>query len=290
VAATFCAKCGGSVPADATFCPWCGAAAASGAAPTGAPFGGGPPLAPTAPGPLPGGAPFRGTYPGGVYPGGPWGASPESLAATRARNAQALKDIQWAALLGLVGFVLGLVSDSVQSFASFVSVRSTSNGPVLSLANQAVFAAFLVTGLALALVGFLLYGRAFRTLRDEERGFSTPASLAVVAVIGLVLVMAGLLLFLVAIAQAIACAGTGNPLTSSCVLTGTFWDGVALLIVGLIVLLVGYIGILIGIWRVGTRFDNSLFKVGAILLIIPYLSVVGEILILVGVRQELGRR
>jgi hypothetical protein len=291
VTASFCAHCGATIPAGATFCPSCGAAATSaGAFTPPPPYGGGPAAPPGSPGPLPGRARVGGPHPGGVYPGGPWGASPESLATTRERNVRALRDVQWAAVIGLVGAVLGYVLETFENFARFLTVSSTNNGPILSLPNEAALGAYVASALVLALVGFLLYTRAFRTWRGVAEGFSTPATLGLLAVIGLVLVGAGLGLFLLAIAQAIACVGAGNPLTSGCLLTGAFWGGVALLLIGAIVLLVGYIGILIGIWRVGSHFNNSLFKIGAVLLIIPYLSVVGEILILIGARQELGRR
>lgn len=291
MAATFCAHCGGSIPAGAVFCPSCGAAATSAGAFAGpSAYGGGPPAPPGSPGPLPGRASVGGPYPGGVYPGGPWGASPESLATTRERNVRALKDLQWAALLGLVSSLLSFVSLAIGNFSAFLTVSSTSGGPVLSVSNEASIGAYITLALVLALIVLLLYMRAFRTLRDAAEGFSTPATLALLAVIGVVLVGVGLGLFLLAIVQAIACVGAGNPLTSGCLFTGAFWGGIVLLLIGAIITLVGYIGILIGIWRVGSRFDNSLFKVGAILLIIPYANVVGEILILIGARQELGRR
>jgi hypothetical protein len=82
----------------------------------------------------------------------------------------------------------------------------------------------------------------------------------------------------------VSCAGSGVPIPSSCLLSNTFWGGVALLGLGGLLAFVGYIGVLLGIWRLGTRYADAMFKVGAILLIIPYINLIGAILILIGAR------
>lgn len=224
-----------------------------------------------------------------AFPPPGWGMPDTRRAQQRAYDVKALGAVRWAAVLGLVGGVIGLVAITLPGFTSFLLVNSTSNGPVLSLSTPAVFGAYVGAAAALAVVALLLYRRGFRALAEVSAEFSTPSTLALVALIGVVLVFAGLGLLLAALAQAISCAGAGNPITSSCLLTGGFWGGIALVLVGALVALVGYIGVLIGIWRLGSRYDRATFKVGAILLIIPYLSVVGYLLILVGTTQELGR-
>jgi hypothetical protein len=62
-----------------------------------------------------------------------------------------------------------------------------------------------------------------------------------------------------------------------------------LLFVVAIVLLIGAIGLLIGIWRLGTRYQEGLLKVAAILLILPVLNIVGFVLILVASRSLRNR-
>lgn len=279
MAVTFCAHCGRSVPPASAFCPSCGAA-------VNAPAVGAAPL-PSASGLPPGttaAPPFAG------FPAPAWGG-PDALRTTRERpwDVKALRAVRWSAVLGLVGSLVGLVAIALPGFTSFLLVTSTSGGPVLSLSAPVAFGAYTGAAAALACVAILFYRRGFGILSEVSKEFSTPSTLALVALIGVVVVIAGFGILLVALAQAIACAGSGNPVTTSCLLTGTFWGGLALLGAGAVVALVGYIGILIGIWRLGSRYNRGTFKAGAILLIIPYLSVVGYILILLGASQELGR-
>lgn len=178
---------------------------------------------------------------------------------------------------------------SLLSSTSFLAVTTTSRGPSVSAQLPAMLGVIFGIAAAFGLVQLLLYRTGFHTLSEVSAEFSTPSTLALFAIIGVLFLVAGLGLFLVAIYQAIQCVGAGNPLTVACLVNGTLWGAVALIVIGGILALVGYIGILLGIWRLGSRFNNALFKVGAILLIIPYLSVVGLILLLVGATQEIGR-
>ena len=63
--------------------------------------------------------------------------------------------------------------------------------------------------------------------------------------------------------------------------------GISLL--GALLALIGLIGIWLGLWRLGTRYDTVLFKVGMVLSIFPYINLVGYILIIIaawGVRKR----
>ena len=64
-------------------------------------------------------------------------------------------------------------------------------------------------------------------------------------------------------------------------LTKVMWFGV--------LALVGTIGgQILGLWRVGSRYDSTIIKIGAIFVIIPLLNFVAPILILVGAAQARG--
>jgi len=64
----------------------------------------------------------------------------------------------------------------------------------------------------------------------------------------------------------------------------------ALLGLGGILTLVGLIGgQILGLWRVGTRYNETTIKVGAIFTIIPLLNIVGPILVLIGALEAKGR-
>jgi hypothetical protein len=197
-----------------------------------------------------------------------------------------------AAILTIVGTVAGLAASVLVNLGGLVK---TTPGPgsaatvTLTLPSPWVWVVEIAIGGALGLVALWLYRSAFATLAPLDRRFSTPAVLAVLAVIGAAVALIGVYFLLHALYGAVQCVGAGNPITRGCLLTGEFWLGLALVAVGGIVALVGFIGVLIGLWRIGTRYDETLVKVGAILLIIPYVSVVGGILIAIGASQARGR-
>jgi Protein of unknown function (DUF973)/zinc-ribbon domain len=274
MSARFCSFCGKLIPSEAAFCPYCGTAAAGAVRPPPPGF---------APGPLPGSPPFG--Y--ATRPGPPTWLVPPSE--SRAVDLSALSTVTLAAVLALAGVLLSLLITSLINVSGFVSVSTGSSGTTISLPPAWVWAVLLVVTAGFDLAELLLYRSAFRSLSRGDPRFSTPASLAIVAFIGLVLALLGVAAFLSALYSAVACAGSGMPIPSSCLLTSTFWAGVALLGVGGLIAVIGYIGVLIGIWRLGTRYEAPAFKVGAVLTIIPYLSVIGAILILVAARSSRGK-
>jgi uncharacterized membrane protein len=274
MAGSFCPYCGKPTVPGATFCPSCGAAlgrlSTAGAAP--------PPAIPPSFGPT------------GSYPIG-YGTTAAPSSASRDTDRRALTSVQWAAVVALVGVVISWVSLFGSNLGSFFMVTTVNSSTSVSLSLTALyfFVAVAGAGLVLTIVELLFYRSAFRTLAPIDSRFSSPATFVLVLLIAVVLIVligAGLLL---AIYQAVQCAGSGNPLTTSCVDTGTLLGLVALFAVAGIVALIGYIGLMLGIWRLGTRYDETTFKVGAILIIIPLLNLIGVILILVGARSALGK-
>ena len=86
------------------------------------------------------------------------------------------------------------------------------------------------------------------------------------------------------LSSAVTClnnASTNNTTAAASCITGTLAGLILIVGIAAILALVGYIGLLIGLWRLGTRYDSGLFKAGAILAIFPLLNLVGAILILV---------
>ena len=285
MAAQYCAYCGGALPAGSGFCPACGGAVA-GAAGTPTPLASGPgpgagyPTAPT-------------TSWGGPYRPPAW-AQPVGARsdADRARDVQALSHIRLASILALVSTVLGFLAVAIANLSGTFAVTTSSGtgGTTTNVQLPTLLPVYVGLLAVITVAQILLYRSGFKTLSVTSGEFSTPATLAIVALVGWLLLAVGLGVLLEALVQAINCTGS-SALTggTSCLLTGTFWGGLALVVVGAIVALVGFIGILIGIWRLGSRYDSALFKVAAILLIIPYVSLVGEILILAASTLEIGR-
>ncbi len=273
MAALFCSYCGKPLPPTGTFCPSCGAAI-PGRAP-----------APSALGGMPGSAPATYGMPGyspAAYPGGPPGPTP----ATRTEDLRSLSTVEWAAIVGLLGAVVGLVIELFGRIAGLVYFTTTPAGRSLSLPSPWLWALLLGFEGVIALVEIYLWRGAFRGLSRVDPRFSTPSTLALVALMGTVLAVVGLAVFLDALYLTVRCDGVGNPITLACLPTAQFFGGLALFGIGGLAALIGFIGILIGIWRLGTRYGEGVFKASAVLLIFPILNLVGAILILISARSK----
>jgi hypothetical protein len=194
-----------------------------------------------------------------------------------------------AAILSLVGVIVGIVTSTISNVSGIVTSSTGTSGVSISLPSPWVWVGLVGISVAIEIAGLVMFRSAFRTLARVDRRFSTPAMLALAAIASFVVILLGLGLLLGALYQAVQCVGSGNPITGACLFTGTFWAGIALLVVGGLVALVGFIGVLIGIWRLGTRYSETTFKLGAVLSIIPYLNIAGAILILAGAHSVRGR-
>jgi hypothetical protein len=149
-----------------------------------------------------------------------------------------------------------------------------------------------VVALVIEIFTFLQLRGAFKTLSTVDRPrFKTPSTLALLLVIalpifivGVIIEVSGLVPFLNAVAQQ---QQAGQPITAPSLSGfGEFFAGVALAFIGGIITLIGFIGgLILGIWRLGSRYDETLFKVAAILFIIPLLDIISPILILIGAIQ-----
>ncbi len=269
MSAQFCPNCGKPVAPGAAFCASCGASLPGAAPPTFAPA---PPVAFAYP-------PSFGSVPTAPSPG------------SQAADVRALSSVQWAAIVAIVGTVLSLVAVFGTNVASLASETDTGGtaGVTFSLSALYVLIALSVAGVVFEIVEVLLMRDAFQTLKRIDGRFSTPSTLALVLLIAIVLVVVAALGIYAELFQAIACAGAGNPIPSSCVNAGTLLGLIGLVVLFAIVAFVGYVGVLVGIWRLGTRYDEGILKVGAVLLIIPVLNFVGAILVLVGAHSALGR-
>lgn len=211
-------------------------------------------------------------------------------AASRAANLSALSNVAWAAIIGLIGAILSLVELFARNTVSLLGVSAGTMGTSLSLNLSALYfvAALAAAGIAFGLAEIWLYRRAFRRLTPLDTNFRTPASLALVAMISLIIVVLIGVALLVLLYQAFVCAGAGNPIATAC-LSGDVLGLVGLLVLVGIVGFIGYVGVAIGIWRLGTRYGEGMFKAGAILIFFPLLNVVGLLLILIAARSTRAR-
>jgi hypothetical protein len=294
-----CPRCGGLAPRGAGFCPFCGS-------PLSSPLAAPPPQMPATPGhyaysgpPPPGyygaGPPMSPPgYYGGVPPGYgmmPGFASPSSFPspATRPLDQDSLTYLFWAAVIVLAAGAVSLALFA--SSSSLYSTDATVSGTALVF--SALFFFVIVASSVLTFVEVFLLRAAFHRLEPVDPRFSTPSKLSLLLIIGLALVLVGLVPLLLGTQSLSNCViNSPNPsMAGNCSGFAEILVGALVVLVGGILALVGYIGCLIGIWRFGSRYSNDLFKVGAILLIIPFISLVGAILILIAshsARTRLG--
>lgn len=219
-----------------------------------------------------------------------WGPPPRAPD-TRAADLGALSKIWTAALISILGSLLGVAVPLALSFGHYISFSIPATGSTVTYGVTALYTVLGIgiVGIVISIVAFWFYRDGFLALRPVDPRFASSPTWALLVIIGLIMVSLGLVAVLVGLVQTLSCVGTSTTVPATCVNIGALLGGVGLLLVGVIVLLIGYIGTLVAIWRLGTRYDNSLFKIGAVLLIIPFLSVVGQILILVAASSAKGR-
>jgi hypothetical protein len=284
VAAVFCSRCGRSNAAGSSFCQGCGAPLAAASGPT----TGSPAF------PAPGTAPGAWPAPTGPPPGSGL-VEPTPQPQSRAADLRALQEAKTGALLGIIGVLLSVVGTAVGTFfgglgfgISCNSTTGTCSYPSQGIGVLGGLFALDVVGFIIGILFILRFRSAFQTLVPYDYRFRSPASLSILAIVGLLLLLIGLGLTIAAAGAVISPCSSGNFTSCQNAVSNAFGlliGGLGLIVLGVILLLIGGILLLIGIWRLGTRYNESLVKVGAILMIIPFLDIVGVFLVYFGVSQ-----
>jgi Protein of unknown function (DUF973) len=201
---------------------------------------------------------------------------------TRETDVAGLSKIWMAALISIIGSALS-VGVFVSLNIGYVHVALPASGSPLTLTETAVgiVLGIAIVGLVITIISFWFYRDGFLALRKVDPKFSTSPTWALLVIVGLALLALGVIALFAELFSIISCVGTATTMIpASCLNLGALLGVLGLVLVGAIILIVGYIGTLVAIWRLGDRFNNSLFKIAAVLLIFPYLSFVGQILIL----------
>ncbi len=150
-----------------------------------------------------------------------------------------------------------------------------------------------VTG-AVELVAVVVLTSALRDLTKVDRDkFSIPSIFMIVLIAGIGVSGVGGISFLTSIPDLItrlpATPGGTLP-TAFFSLLGSLVVDFVLAAVGGLLVLVGIIGgQILGLWRVGVRYNETVIKVGAIFSVIPILNIVAPILVLIGAHEARGR-
>lgn len=213
-------------------------------------------------------------------------------------DTRALNKLRLLAIIFLIGTVTGLVLTFAFAFGGIYSIPfnisqldSTSTGAQAVVAPNffsnlfTTLAATSLIGVVIEFVALYQLRSAFNSLARAGRlNFGIPSKLTFVVLIALPILILGLLITLSelgAILSSLPQNQGQSPTIPGGV--GIFLGAVALEGIGGIAVLVEYIGgVMLGIWRMGARYKETLFKVAAIFLIIPLLQLVAPILILIG--------
>ncbi|MGI0080476.1 MAG: DUF973 family protein [Nitrososphaerales archaeon] len=190
----------------------------------------------------------------------------------------AVGKIKIFAFIGIIGIILGLIVPFSAGGMGYMFAFGTTPTGVGTAVIAAV--ALGVIGFAVGIYAILKLRSALKDLSTIDKGFSTPATLVLAGLVGFGFLILAFLLLIGGLAVAI------NGVTSA---LGLLLGALALFALGGLAAFVGIIGIILGLWKAGERYDNTLVKVGGILYIIPFVDIVAPILVFLGAREIEGK-
>jgi len=213
----------------------------------------------------------------------------------------ALTKVAWFGLVWIAGIVAGWVLYFFVFVTSFTSTffNTLPPNPTPSQVSSAMgplfqsFTIIIPVVLAIEVVGVILLTLALRQLRTTDPEFSLPSKLTLLLVAGVVLVAIGLVPLFYNLPNIIASAPSQTGATPSSAFMsslGTIFVYLGVMALGGLLALIGMVGgLILGVWKLGTRYGETLFKIGAILFIIPVANVLAPILVLLAAIQVRGR-
>lgn len=217
-----------------------------------------------------------------------------------AEERSGLTKVMLFGVLGVVGLVVGWVLSSI-IFRAISQSAMNLNNPANATPSQLGaafgpmfqnFSLLLPAIMAIGLAGDVVLAMGFRDLTKVDNSkFSLPWKFMIVLIIGNVLLAGGLITLFNAIPNIIAQAATGSGTPSA-----AFFSTISSLLLAALIVIIGGImaiigtigGRILGLWRVGVRYNSTIIKVGAIFVIIPILAIVAPILILIGAYEARG--
>ncbi len=205
-------------------------------------------------------------------------------------DVEGVSHLKVGAILGIVvqaafwvGFlVFYLIYNALSSTVS--PYGTTSTIPSWITPNTFYLAvALLAGGLVLGIVSYIFFFLGFRAVKRGAPDFGAPTTMMIVGLVGYLLAVIGIVVIIGTIVSAINSATAGTITQGSAAIDiSALIGGLALIGLGALLGLIGVIGLVLGNWRAGNRYGESTLKVGSILTILPYVSIVGYILLLVG--------
>lgn len=218
------------------------------------------------------------------------------------KERSALSKVLLFGIIQLVGIGVGWLIAWWSFVSIFSTVSSLGLGPSPNSAQVGralgplfqYFGYMVMAVVAVGLVGLVVLTLAFRDFRGFDRGrFSTPFIFMIIMIIGSLLVAGGLVPLFNQIPTLIANAPAGSssalpPAFSAAI--GTLFATLIIISVGALLAFAGLVGgQILGLWRVGSRYDKVIIKVGAIFTVIPLLNIAAPILLIIGTNEARGQ-
>ncbi|MGI0091101.1 MAG: DUF973 family protein [Nitrososphaerales archaeon] len=266
----FCSSCGYRVDENAAYCTSCGNKILTQS-----------PAPPPVPGP-PSWVPY--------YPAGPSFGDADRHALNKLKI---YAIIVLAALI--VSFASFFRSSSLLPFFRLpTNITSTAATPSTTPLTSQMFSGILLLLVIIFIISLIVEIAAILQLRFAFKGlaqvdsphFGTPSTLTLVLLVCLPILFFGVVVELLGLETFLANFNPRQPPTATTIsFPWTLLAGSGAALFAGIGTLVGFIGgVTLGVWRMGSRYNETLFKVASILLIIPLVQIVSPILMLIGVR------
>ncbi|HEV2138401.1 MAG TPA: DUF973 family protein [Nitrososphaerales archaeon] len=213
-----------------------------------------------------------------------------------------LNKVMWFGLIQIVGMVVGWVSVFFifgLQFGTFSGLRNLPQNATQAQVSAALgpffqnFSLLIPIDIAVGLVAAVVLTMGLRDMsRVDGSRFSVPWKLMIFLMIGSALAGVSVYLIFNDIPAIIAHAprAPGTPSTDFYSVIGSLVLAGLVAVIGGILALIGLIGgQILGLWRVGSKYNETLLKLGAIFVIIPVLNIVAPFLVLIGAYQVKGR-
>jgi hypothetical protein len=215
----------------------------------------------------------------------------------------ALTKVMWFGIVQIAGLVVGWISTlyifglQFGNMAGFTKLPQNATQAQVGAALGPFFQTFslvIPVDIAVGLVGAVVLTMGLRDLaKVDSSKFSVPWKLMVFLIVGSLVAGAGVSIIFNALPSVIVQApptGSATPSTAFFSAIGSLIFAGLIAAIGGILALIGLIGgQILGLWRVGSRYNETIIKLGGIFVIIPLLNIIAPILILVGAYQVKGR-